>query len=447
MADDEEDVCPLCIEEMDITDKNFMPCPCGYRVCMWCWHHIKENLNGLCPACRREYSDDPHAFSAVDREEVVKNKRERQRKEKLKKRQGDKPASAQVPASLRMLQGRQMGAGGMGGMPDGRSGRAAPQDRVALQNVRVVQRDLVYVIGLPVAIAKEEILKSPSYFGQYGRISKVVINRNHNINGHASAAAYITFAHREDARAAINSVDNFWLEGKYHIRASFGTTKYCNQFLNGRSCPNRDCLYLHEMGDAEDRFTKDEIQAGVVNRPQAQRGQNLFPIIVGLGGPTGTGRAVRQPVFPAPRFALTPELQAKRKRGGRPGVPGRPGQPAPGPHMNMAMHPSNPMSATQQLQQQLRLIQQKQAHLVSAAQQSGNSLTPETMQQIRALQQQQQQLTQRLQQIQHQMGRGAGAAAMAQQQQQQQRQHRPPPLRAAALWRSWCRMCGRWCSF
>jgi CCR4-NOT transcription complex subunit 4 len=65
----EETTCPLCVEEMDLSDKNFLPCPCGYRVCMWCWHHIRENLNGLCPACRTPYNADPHAFSAVNTEE------------------------------------------------------------------------------------------------------------------------------------------------------------------------------------------------------------------------------------------------------------------------------------------------------------------------------------------------------------------------------------------
>jgi hypothetical protein len=39
--------------------------------------------------------------------------------------------------------------------------------------VRVVQRNLVYVIGLPPAIALEETLRRPEYFGQYGRIVKV----------------------------------------------------------------------------------------------------------------------------------------------------------------------------------------------------------------------------------------------------------------------------------
>ena len=24
--------CPLCMEEMDMSDRNFKPCPCGYQV-------------------------------------------------------------------------------------------------------------------------------------------------------------------------------------------------------------------------------------------------------------------------------------------------------------------------------------------------------------------------------------------------------------------------------
>jgi hypothetical protein len=74
-SDSDDDVCPLCCEELDLSDKHFLPCPCGYRVCMWCWHHIKDDLNGLCPACRTPYSDDPHAFSAVDKSEVIKSEK------------------------------------------------------------------------------------------------------------------------------------------------------------------------------------------------------------------------------------------------------------------------------------------------------------------------------------------------------------------------------------
>jgi RING/Ubox like zinc-binding domain len=58
-GEDGDYTCPLCVEEFDIHDRNFKPCPCGYQVCPFCWNHIRNNLNGLCPACRRPYSDQP----------------------------------------------------------------------------------------------------------------------------------------------------------------------------------------------------------------------------------------------------------------------------------------------------------------------------------------------------------------------------------------------------
>ena len=42
-----------------------------------------------------------------------------------------------------------------------------------VQNVRVVQRNLVYVVGLPMELCYEELLSSTEYIGQYGKIVKV----------------------------------------------------------------------------------------------------------------------------------------------------------------------------------------------------------------------------------------------------------------------------------
>jgi len=262
----EDDLCPLCVEEMDLSDKNFIPCPCGYRVCMWCWHHIKENLNGLCPACRTPYEDDPHAFAAVDRDQVVKKKKEKKQKKVEKK--GDK----------------------------------VPIDKRSLHNVRVIQRNLVYVIGLPLSIASEEDLRRGEYFGQYGKILKVVVNHNHGAPPkdprHGSASAYITFSYKEDAKAAIQSIDGFLWDGRL-IRASFGTTKYCNNFLRNLPCTNPECLYLHELGESEDRFTKEEIQTGA---SKSESTQYSTQTVVGEGGPSGTGKRVANSVFPPPVF-------------------------------------------------------------------------------------------------------------------------------------------------
>lgn len=177
--------------------------------------------------------------------------------------------------------------------------KAAPIDRRHLHNYRVVQRNLVYVIGVPGSISSEEILKKPEFFGQYGKIVKTVIHKNSN-SAHATASAYVTFAHKEDAKACIQALEGFWLDG-HHIRASFGTTKYCNNFIKGTICNNPDCVYLHDIGEDEDRFTKEEIQAGYSKLIQAPGKDQV--LITGNGGPSGTGkRLAGEPVLPPPVF-------------------------------------------------------------------------------------------------------------------------------------------------
>jgi len=172
-------------------------------------------------------------------------------------------------------------------------------DRRNLHNYRVVQRNLIYVVGIPGTMATEELLRKPEYFGQYGKIGKIVIHRNQSA-AQTSVSAYITFVHKEDAKAAIQSLDGFWSDG-HLVRASFGTTKYCNNFIRGVNCSNPDCVYLHDLGDDDDRFTKEEIQAGqskLVPTP----GQNQA-LITGNGGPSGTGkRPTGEPLFPPPVF-------------------------------------------------------------------------------------------------------------------------------------------------
>jgi hypothetical protein len=73
-----------------------------------------------------------------------------------------------------------------------------PKDRSTLATMRVIRRNLVYAVGMPPNIATEETLRKPEYFGQYGKISKIIINRNQNPGDprRESASAYVTFAHK-----------------------------------------------------------------------------------------------------------------------------------------------------------------------------------------------------------------------------------------------------------
>ncbi|CAI9266728.1 unnamed protein product [Lactuca saligna] len=46
--------CPICCEDLDLTDTSFLPCPCGYRLCLFCHKRILED-DGRCPGCRKQY--------------------------------------------------------------------------------------------------------------------------------------------------------------------------------------------------------------------------------------------------------------------------------------------------------------------------------------------------------------------------------------------------------
>lgn len=53
------------------------------------------------------------------------------------------------------------------------------QEKLALNKLsqfRMVIPNLLYVIGLPRRFGREDILRQPKFFGQYGKITRVLIN-------------------------------------------------------------------------------------------------------------------------------------------------------------------------------------------------------------------------------------------------------------------------------
>nr|VZI04797.1 unnamed protein product [Spirometra erinaceieuropaei] len=173
MSSDESD-CPLCLEPMDSDDASFYPCPCLYQVCRFCWAKILNEENGLCPACRQPYdSEAPAVF--VPQNNVTEHKR------KPSKRKKETQTKAHISKdTLKML-----------------------------PELRVIQTNLVFVVGLPQWISKDkEILKNVEYFGQFGKVFKVEVNPNPN-------------------------------------------------FTNPQ-----ECMYLHDLGDPKASFTKEQMQAG-----------------------------------------------------------------------------------------------------------------------------------------------------------------------------------------
>ena len=118
----------------------------------------------------------------------------------------------------------------------------------SLQKLRVIQQNLIHVQGLPKGLNNTTLLQSQEYFGQYGTIKNIIISKKINPENNKEVySVYITYENAIQASTAILCVDSLLIDGKI-IRAFFGTTRYCNYFLNSKTCPkNKKCMFLHKL--------------------------------------------------------------------------------------------------------------------------------------------------------------------------------------------------------
>eukprot|EP00835_Amoeboradix_gromovi_P003734 NODE_258_length_12622_cov_0.213767.p3 type:complete len:295 gc:universal NODE_258_length_12622_cov_0.213767:12444-11560(-) len=198
--ENEDDCCLVCLEELT---ELFIPCDCKFPICQFCWNQIL-NEDGRCPNCRRAYEADRYKIEPLPKKPKVE------------------------------------------------------LERMKLQNVRVLQKNLVYVSGFTGQVT-ESLLQSQQYFGQFGDIHKIVMNSKLGqvpTLPNDSIGVYITFENEVSANSAIEAVDGSVWQGQ-RLRARHGTTKYCIHFLKGQPCQNADCMYLHVL--SEDHLTKEDL--------------------------------------------------------------------------------------------------------------------------------------------------------------------------------------------
>ena len=191
----------------------------------------KDDGKGKCPACRTPYDESTIRFEPPDPEEL---ERSAAKKKKTKSRisSGGGPGGG----------GDDNGGGGAsenttGGGGGAGAGGGGGASRRHLANVRVVQRNLVYVVGLTEKYCVESALRGNDLFGRFGRITKCqtapprhvdyVARNRYGANTPASeltGGAYITYASDDAARRCVAAVDGTRLDGK-SLRACHGTTK------------------------------------------------------------------------------------------------------------------------------------------------------------------------------------------------------------------------------
>jgi len=149
---DVDEDCLICCEPLN-HDLNFYPCPCEFQLCSMCWHRIKNDEDNKCPNCREPYGDEPYKWGPLTPEQEVALKELRSKEQNSSSVSKPKPAVAPTIASVEL-------------------------NRDRLAHVRVMQKNLVFVVGLSTQIAQEQVLRRTEYFGKYGKILKVAVNQS-----------------------------------------------------------------------------------------------------------------------------------------------------------------------------------------------------------------------------------------------------------------------------
>ena len=172
------------------------------------------------------------------------------------------------------------------------------------------------MVGLNPRIKEEDLLQTlrgEQYFGQYGKIVKIVVNKrtaqDPAVGGYANQntgydgknsggmGVYVTFARKQDAATCIAAVDGSVngdrvlrfgfrrgisgeqvMANSMVVRATYGTTKYCSAYLRNETCPNKNCMFLHEPGEEAESFSRLDLSSiNASQRPPAGQVSSAAP--------------------------------------------------------------------------------------------------------------------------------------------------------------------------
>jgi len=242
-------------------------------------------MNGLCPACRRPYDEKTIQWKVVTQEEYVAQPPVSTCSVLTGSRMAEFRSNIQKNQKKRAAEQRQKEA---------QKREAERENRKNLVGVRVVQKNLVYVTGLTPTVREDELLKTlrtEKFFGQYGNIQKISISNRRGPEGqNPSVGVYVTFEKKEDAQRCIQAV-NGSMNSERVLKAQLGTTKYCSTWLRNETCTNRQCMFLHEQGDEEDSYTRQDLSS--MNSISTQR-----PLPSGGSSSRSASRQQMQPQQP-----------------------------------------------------------------------------------------------------------------------------------------------------
>eukprot|EP01084_Bolivina_argentea_P242773 407172_1 len=114
-----------------------------------------------------------------------------------------------------------------------------------LKNLRIIQSNIVYLVGLTKQLCNEQILQSNEWFGKFGDIENVSLPKNTFYDA-KKFSAFITFNDEKNANNAIQNMNGYQLNNGSLIRATHGCKRICARFLKNEACSDTNCTALHE---------------------------------------------------------------------------------------------------------------------------------------------------------------------------------------------------------
>ena len=138
---------------------------------MWCLDRI-VNSDNRCPNCRNSYNPDHYRIVNVPETYCYR--------ENVKTREDEDDDGDDSSVNRNNI----------GQTRKGSDHALSCEDSEFIQTLRttrIVQRNLVYLVGMPSDEVDEAVLKSDKMFGRYGELQKVVKNSNTVAGGHMSS--------------------------------------------------------------------------------------------------------------------------------------------------------------------------------------------------------------------------------------------------------------------
>lgn len=217
--------CPVCITPYSEQDKQFRPCACAFRMCLWCWHTIvtmaqSDYQEALCPGCRAPF-------------DVETIQRQHSRPVKPKSTRRAAPGRAHL-ADVVLNDKRVVAVRNIPSVLIDIDAEGDERGEEAPDTVAARQCDArLFAIG-------QHFL-----FGQYGRIvGAVVVKVAAGLHRMPTYSAAIRYASSEEAARCVRFAHNSVLLG-HTLSCKLVPTRYCGQFLLKSLCTKRMCVELH----------------------------------------------------------------------------------------------------------------------------------------------------------------------------------------------------------